>query len=94
MSRGGDICCFDWGLPLSEEDQKKVTAKKAELGTSAMRDFAFHTAHIYCTISDTLCKTFPGEAHEIIDKAIHDYIELFGQDDYDALLDFSAEDFA
>jgi hypothetical protein len=94
MSWGGDICRFDWGLPLSEEDQAKIASKKTELGTSAMKDFAFHTAHIYCAIADTICKAFPDESHDIIEHAIKDYIDLFGQDDYDALLEFSPEDFA
>lgn len=93
MSWGGDVCQFDWGLPLTEEDQKKMTEKKAELGTGAMRDFAYHTAHIYCSVADELCKAFPGESTEMIDKAVKDYIELFGQEEYDVLLDFSPEDF-
>jgi hypothetical protein len=93
MSWGGECCNFDWGLPLSAEDQQKVADKKAELGTSAMKDFAYHTAHIYCTIADTLCKAFPGDSHDIISKAVRDYTELFGQEDYDALLEFAPEDF-
>ena len=93
MSWGGECCNFDWGLPLSAEDQQKVADKKAELGTSAMKDFAYHTAHIYCAIADTLCKAFPGDSHDIISKAVRDYTELFGQEDYDALLEFAPEDF-
>ena len=93
MSWGGERCDFDWGKPLSEEDVAKVQAKKAELGTSAMRDFDFHTAHIYCAIADTLCKHFPEDSAEIINAAVADYIELFGQEDYDRLLDFSPDEF-
>jgi hypothetical protein len=58
MSWGGDRCDFDWGKPLSTEEVKMVSDKKAELGTSAMRDFNFHTAHIYCSVADELCKHF------------------------------------
>ncbi len=93
MSWGGEVCRFDWGLPLSTEDQQKISDKKAELGTSAMRDFAFHTAHIYCAITDTICKHFPEDSHDIIGKAERDYTDLFGQEDFDALLEFSAADF-
>ena len=93
MSWGGEVCRFDWGLPLSTEDQQKISDKKAELGTRAMRDFAFHTAHIYCAITDTICKHFPEDSHDIIGKAERDYTDLFGQEDFDALLEFSAADF-
>ena len=93
MSWGGEVCRFDWGLPLSTEDQQKISDKKAELGTRAMRDFAFHTAHIYCAITDSICKHFPEDSHDIIGKAERDYTDLFGQEDFDALLEFSAADF-
>ena len=58
-----------------------------------MKDFAFHTAHIYCAVTDTICKHFPDDSHEIIDRAVRDYIDLFGQEEFDVLLDFSAADF-
>ena len=93
MSWGGDICRFDWGLPLTAEEQAKTADKKAELGTSAMKDFTYHTAHIFCAVSDEICKAFPEEAGAIIDKAVRDYIGLFGQEDYDALLDYGPADF-
>ena len=93
MSWGGERCDFDWGKPLSEEELKMVSDKKAELGTSAMRDFNFHTAHIYCSVADELCKHFPEESKEIIDRAVADYIALFGQEAYDCLLEFSPDEF-
>ena len=93
MSWGGTRCEFDWGKALSEEDLKKVAEKKKALGTSAMRDFDFHTAHIYCSVSDELRKAFPDEAGAMIDSAVADYIELFGQEAYDCLLEFSPDEF-
>ncbi len=93
MSWGGERCDFDWGKPLSEDELKMVAEKKAELGTSAMRDFDFHTAHIFCTVSDEICKAFPEDAKGIIDRAVADYIELFGQEAYDCLLEFSPDEF-
>lgn len=93
MSWGGDRCDFDWGKPLREEELKLVTEKKAELGTSAMRDFNFHTAHIYFTVSDAIRRNFPEDSAEIIDRAVRDYTDLYGQEAYDCLLAFSSEEF-
>ena len=93
MSWGGERCDFDWGKPLSKEELRLVADKKAELGTSAMRDFNFHTAHIYYSIADELRRHFPEDSGEIIEKAVADYIDLFGQEAYDCLLKFSPDEF-
>ena len=93
MSWGGERCDFDWGKPLSKEELRLVADKKAELGTSAMRDFNFHTAHIYYSIADELRRHFPEDSGEIIKKAVADYIDLFGQEAYDCLLKFSPDEF-
>ena len=93
MSWGGDRCDFDWGKPLSTEEVKMVSDKKAELGTSAMRDFNFHTAHIYFSVADELRKHFPEDSEAMIDRAVADYIGLFGQEAYDCLLEFPPDEF-
>ncbi|MBQ3292015.1 MAG: L-2-amino-thiazoline-4-carboxylic acid hydrolase [Mogibacterium sp.] len=93
MSWGGDRCDFDWGKPLSEEELKLIADKKAELGASAMRDFDYHTAHIYYTIARAIRDAFPEDGDDIIGKAARDYIELFGRGDYEAIFEFSPDEF-
>lgn len=93
MSWGGERCDFDWGKALSEEEVRMVADKRAELGTSAMRDFSFHTAHIYFSIADELRRHFPEESEAMIDRAVAEYIALFGQEAYDCLLEFSPDEF-
>ena len=93
MSFGGGRCEFDWGQPLSAEDQAKLQAKKAEIGTKYMKDFTFHTAHIYHTITDVIRTRLPEQAESIIVPAVEEYIDLFGREEYDPIFDFSKEDF-
>lgn len=93
MSWGGERCEFDWGRPLSAEDAAKLAAKKEELGDSCVKDFDFHTAHIYYAITAVIRKRFPDDAAYIIKKASDEYMGIFGQDDYDRIFDFSPEDF-
>ena len=93
MSWGGERCDFDWGKPLSEEEVRMVADKKAELGTSAMRDFNYHTAHIWYSVSDELRRHFPEDAEAMIARAVSDYIDLFGQEAYDCLLEYSPDEF-
>ncbi len=93
MSWGGERCQFDWGLPLPEEDLAKMKERKAEIGTSCMKDFDFHTAHIYFTITGVMKREWPDDADEIIEKAVKEYIGIFGQKDYDDIFKYSPEDF-
>ncbi len=93
MSWGGGRCDFDWGKPLSAEELQMVADKKKELGTSAMRDFNFHTAHIYYTVSAAVRGAFPEDGNAIVDRAVSDYIALYGQEAFDILSTFSPDEF-
>ena len=93
MSWGGERCDFDWGKPLSSEELEMVAEKKAALGTSAMRDFDFHTAHIYFSVADEIRSCLPDDSEAIIERAVADYTNLFGQEAFDCLLKFPPEEF-
>ncbi len=93
MSWGGTRCEFDWGKPLSDDEVGKIAEKKSSLAGSAVRDFDFHTAHIFHTVSGAIRELLPDDAEEIIDTAVRDYTDLFGQADYEKLLGFTADEF-
>ncbi|MGN0333009.1 MAG: L-2-amino-thiazoline-4-carboxylic acid hydrolase [Lachnospiraceae bacterium] len=86
LSWGGDRCEFDWGYPLSSEEVTALAKKKKELGTSCMRDFNFHTAHLKYTISKTLIDTFGSDGEKIVALALEDYKNTFSEE-YLAVLD-------
>ena len=85
MSWGGDCCKFDWGHPLTPEENEQLTAKKKELGSSCMKDFNFHTAHLKHTICKILCDELGDDANKIIQNAFADYVTTFGQEYLDVL---------
>lgn len=85
MSWGGDCCKFDWGYPLTPEENEQLAAKKKELGSSCMKDFNFHTAHLKYTISKVLSEELGSEAEVIIAQALNDYVNTFGQEYLDVL---------
>ena len=93
MSWGGERCEFDWGYPLSDEENAALPAKKAELGSSCQKDFNFHTAHIKHAISDTLINRLGDVGREAVLAALDEYVEMFGQEYLDVLDDYSPEDF-
>lgn len=85
MSWGGDCCKFDWGHPLTPTENEQLAAKKKELGSSCMKDFNFHTAHLKHTICKTLLEELGDAANQIIQDAFSDYVTTFGQEYLDVL---------
>lgn len=85
MSWGGERCEFDWGYPLTPEENEQLAAKKKELGTSCMKDFNFHTAHLKYTISKTLIDILGEKGEKAVEIALQDYVNTFGQEYLDVL---------
>lgn len=85
MSWGGKRCEFDWGHPLTTEESEALAKKKKELGTSCIKDFNFHTAHLKHTISKTLIETLGEAGQKAVDLALQDFADTFGQKYLDVL---------
>lgn len=85
MSWGGERCEFDWGYPLSPDEVVQLADKKKALGTSCMKDFNYHTAHLKYTICKTLRDELGDAAQGIIDQALQDYTDTFGKEYLDVL---------
>ena len=85
MSWGGERCEFDWGYPLSPEEVSALAEKKKELGTSCMKDFNFHTAHLKSTICQVLVQRLGEDGEKAVELALKDYTDTFGQEYLDVL---------
>ncbi len=93
MSWGGERCEFDWGNPVTEEENKAIAAKKAELGSSCQKDFNFHTAHIKSTISKVLVDKLGDDGQQAVDAALAEFAGLFGQEYLDVLAEYDGYKF-
>lgn len=85
LSWGGTRCEFDWGYPLTEKEAEELVRKKKELGTSCMRDFNFHTAHLKYTLGKVLSEELGEDGEKAVEYAVRDYVRLFGQEYLDVL---------
>ena len=85
MSWGGPRCEFDWGCPLTPEENEALAAKKKELEASCMKDFTFHTAHLRATLSRILIEDLGDDGQRAVDRALAEFAELFGQECLDVL---------
>lgn len=80
LSWGGERCEFDWGYPLSPEEVKELAEKKKELGSSCMKDFNFHTAHLKYTLGKVLVETLGENGKKSVEMALKEYEETFGEE--------------
>ncbi len=80
MSWGGERCEFDWGYPLTPEETLLLAEKKKELGTSCMKDFNFHTAHLKHTIGKTLTDRLGADGEKAVELALKDFTDTFGKE--------------
>lgn len=85
MSWGGERCEFDWGHPLSPGEVSALAEKKKELGTSCMKDFNFHTAHLKSTICQVLVQRLGEDGEKAGELALKDHTDTFGQEYLDVL---------
>lgn len=93
LSWGGKRCEFDWGHPLSEDKVQELAEKKKELGTSCMKDFTFHTAHLKYTLSRILIEKLGDAGKKAVNAALDDYSRTFGQEYLDILASVNPEEF-
>lgn len=93
LSWGGECCEFDWGHPLSKEEIALLAEKKKSLGTSCMKDFNFHTAHLLHTVGNTLKEELGESGETAVENALKEYVEKFGQEYLDVLKEVDHEEF-
>lgn len=93
LSWGGERCEFDWGHPLTPEEVTELAEKKRELGTSCMKDFDFHTAHLKSTLSRILIEILGTDGEEIVKTALEDFRNTFGEEALKALEKIDASEF-
>lgn len=79
-----DPCEFDWSLPLRQEDSDRLEKKCEELRDSCVRDFNFHVAHLFHTVSEVLIEQLGRRGKIPIDAAVFRFIELFGAEYWEA----------
>lgn len=96
LSFGDDCCAFHWkGAKFANEEEfKQNREKKAATAHKALRDFLYHTGHIF----GTMCREFYCDfgllkAQLVIKEALAEYEEKFGKEKTEALICESQQDF-
>lgn len=75
LSAGDDICDFDWKFDMTPDRWDQLTALRKQVGTQYRKDFGYHTAHLYQSISDE----FRRQLGSLGEEAAHQALEEFGR---------------
>lgn len=79
MAQGDAGCRFYWqGYAPNEAALQALFAERAARRDTIVRDFDYHAAHLYATLSDTLHDTLPAQAPAIEAVARADFARTFG----------------
>ncbi len=80
MSWGGERCEFDWGESLTPEEVEELDTKKRKFGSRFMKDFNFHTAHLWQTMSRELKEQLGAAGEKAVAAGRADYVKIFGSE--------------
>ena len=96
LSKGDPCCGFNWiGADYGDEASASADMKKkAELSESNVKDFLYHTAHLYSALRRCFLLELGLQASgSICGSAMKEYSELLGSDKAAAILSEADQDF-
>ena len=77
----GDPCCaFNWGYERTAEIEAELAQQREQVGEKYVRDFLYHTAHLYCAMSRTLVEELGDEGKDIVNRAAAQFCAMFGEE--------------
>ncbi len=91
LSLGDPCCIFNWGYERTPEIEEELARQQAAVGCKYVRDFLYHTAHLYCAMSRVFAEDLGEEGRGIIDRAMEQFDSLFGME-YRSAIKQSAEE--
>jgi hypothetical protein len=97
LSRGDDRCRFVWkGLHFGSEAEAKESAQvKKSMAERNIKDFLYHTAHLYASMNATFAEMLgTAEAKAITEAALGAFTELFGAQKTERLLKAAEQNFS
>lgn len=94
MSAGDPVCTFDYGFAMTPDLREELAAIRARLGTSAQKDFNYHSAHLWFTCRRVLMEQLGAEeGADVADAALFAFTRRFGSEFTDAILALRGTDF-
>lgn len=92
---GGNYCEFHWQDQIEDEEfSSEYNYWKEFLGGSAIKDFVYHTAHIYFTVFQVLQEKVPKQVNAIKQAVRIDFAKICSNQAFLKILPFTWENFS
>lgn len=90
-----DCCEFHWkDAVMNEENRKRQAQIQERIGESCLRDFAYHTAHTFCTLLDEAAKRDRAKAEQIEKTVCRRFAEKYSYQELVCVLTECLRNFA
>ena len=91
---GDEYCEFIYnGAELSSENQEKLSRKRSSLGDTCIKDWEYHSMHLFSTIGGIIKEKFE-DGEEIIDSILDDFASIYSGYAKEILIDSKRIDFS
>jgi len=91
---GDEYCEFIFnGAELNEKNREKLDKKRTSLGDSCIKDWEYHSMHLFSAISGLIKERFE-DGEEIIDNILDDFVSVYSKNAGDILIDSKGIDFS
>lgn len=80
LSKGDPVCRFVYPtIHMDEKTKSYIAGKKKKLQDSALKDFSYHTAHLYFTFIDEAERRLGVTGRLAVSQALNDFCSIFGK---------------
>ena len=91
---GSKYCEFHWkDLVVDEAQIERTKAIASEIGESCVKDFVFHTAHVFSTLNKCACQMNPEKGAEAAMRTREAFIKMCGYQEWLRVLALENNDF-
>jgi hypothetical protein len=78
LSFNDNRCEFDWGVPISEVELKRLARLKSELGKSCIKSFDYHTGHLIYSVGGEIADLLGADGVQGVLNAESEFTSIFG----------------
>lgn len=94
MSAGDPVCTFDYGFVMTPALRSELASIRERIGTSAQKDFNYHSAHLWFTCRRVLMEQLGEQAGaDVADAALFAFTRRFGSGCTETILTQRGTDF-
>lgn len=91
---GDELCDFVFeGCSVPDDRMAEFAIKRIKIGDKAKMSWAYHIGHLYSAMREVIVRVFGDKGKKVIEEAMDDYKNEYGQASYDLVLQYADIDY-